>query len=91
MFVRADVTIEKPELAVLDQAIGIFETDFAGTDRLDLRTRQDDSGLVFFEQEIVVSGVPVGSGIPFTTGSWLSARLLLSTGLRLVSGLPRHV
>jgi len=91
VLVWTDVAVKKPEFAVLDQAVGVFETDLAGTDRFDLGAGQRDSGFIFFEQEIVVAGVPIGGGIPLAAGGGLAARLFLSIRLGLVGSLPRHV
>ena len=54
MLVRADVTVEQPEFAVLHQPIGILEVRLAGPDRFDLGASQRNAGLKFFQQEVVM-------------------------------------
>ena len=54
VLVRTDVSIQQPELPVLDQAVGIFEVSEPGTDRFDLGAGQNDAGLKFFQQEVVM-------------------------------------
>src|SRR5581483_2109848 len=45
VLVGADVSVQQPELAVFDQAIGVFEVDTAAADRLDLGAGEYDAGL----------------------------------------------
>lgn len=54
VLVLIDVGVDKPKFAVLDQRVGVAEVDMGGTDRLDLGTGQNDTGLEFFEEEVVV-------------------------------------
>ena len=48
VLVGADVAIEEPEFAVLDQAVGVLEIGFAGADGLYLGSGENDAGLEFF-------------------------------------------
>src|SRR5208282_6009450 len=88
--VGAHVAVEEPEFAVFDQAVGVLEIGRASADRFHLGAGEHDSGLEFFEQEIVVAGVPVYSGILFAGSGGLAARILLPIGLGLVSVLLGH-
>src|SRR5450759_275347 len=88
--IGADVAVEEPEFAVFEQPVGVLEIGRAGTDGFHLGSGENDSGLEFFEQEIVVTRVPVYSGIPLSGGGGLAARILLPIGLGLVSSLLGH-
>ena len=88
--IGADVAVEEPEFAVLDNAVGVLEIGCAATDRLYLGPGEHDAGLKFFKQEIVVARVPVYSGILFARGGGLAARILLRTGPGLVGSLLSH-
>src|SRR5208337_852489 len=88
--IGADVAVEEPEFAVLDNAVGVLEIGGAATDRLHFGSGENHPGLEFFEQEIVVTRVPVYSGVLFAGSGGLAARILLPIGLSLVRGLLGH-
>lgn len=58
-FIRADVHLTDPYLAVLDGAPRIFEVQRALTERLDLRAEQLNSGLEAFFYKVFVKGFVV--------------------------------
>jgi hypothetical protein len=84
------VAVEEPEFAVLDEAVGVLEIGLAGSNGLYFGSGENDSGLEFFEQEIVVTRVPVYSGILFSGSGGLAARIFLPIGLGLVGSLLGH-
>src|SRR5450759_1591734 len=88
--IGADMAVEEPEFAVFDQPVGVLEIGLAGSNRLHLGAGENDSGLEFFEQEIVVTRVPVYSGILLPGSGGLAARILLPIGLGLVGSLLGH-
>src|SRR5271169_2974367 len=90
MVVRTDMAIEEPKFAVLDEPVGVLEVGLAGADRLDLGSGENHSCLEFFEQEVVVAGVPIYGSILLPRGGRLAARILLPIGLGLVAGLLGH-
>ena len=88
--IRADMAVEEPEFAILDQAVGIFQICRAGAYRFDLGPGQNHPSLEFFEQEVVMARVPVYGSVPFPGRGGLAARILFSIRLRLVCGLLGH-
>jgi len=88
--IGADVAVEEPEFAILDQSVGVLEIGGAGADGLYLGSGENDASLEFFEQEIVVTRVPVYSGVFFAGSGRLAARVLLPIRLGLVGGLLGH-
>jgi hypothetical protein len=88
--IGADVAVEQPEFAIFDKAVGVFEIGRAATDRLYLGSREYDTSLEFFEQEILVTRVPVYSGVFLAGSGRLAARVLLPIGLDLVGSLLGH-
>src|ERR1700687_982726 len=90
VLIGADMAVEEPEFTILDQPVGVFEIGFAGSNGLHLGSGENNSGLEFFEQEIVVTRVPVYSGILLSGGGGLAARILLPIGLGLVRSLLGH-
>ena len=64
----ADVRVQQETLAILEQAVGVFEVGFAFADGLDLGAAQGDPGLEFVEQGIVVAGGPVVGGVALAGG-----------------------
>lgn len=90
VLVGADVAVQKPEFVVFDQAISVFKVGFAGTNGFDLGTGEDDACFKFFEQEIVMTGVPIDGRVSFAGGGGLATRILLPVGLGLMSGLLSH-
>src|SRR6266852_8751973 len=59
VLVGADVAVEQPEFAVFDEPIGIFKVSAASPDRFDLGSRQGNTRLKFFQQEVIVSSDPI--------------------------------
>src|ERR1039458_4314721 len=90
VLIGADVAVEEPEFALLDQAVGVLEIGLAGANGLYFGSGENHSGLEFFEQEIVVTCVPVNGGILLPGGGGLAARILLPIGLGLVGSLLGH-
>ena len=62
-----------------------------GANRLHFRPGQNDSGLKFFQQEIVMRSDPVNSGIAFAGGRRVAAGIFLQVWLRLMCGLASHL
>jgi len=88
--VGSDMGIQQPQLAILDQPVGVFEIGGSRANRLDLGTGQGDAGLKFFQQEIVVGSDPINSGVSLSGSSRIPARVLLRVRLGLVCGLAGH-
>ena len=72
VFVRADMAVQQPEFVVLHQTVGVLQVGLAGPDRLYLGTGKNHSRLKFFQQEVVVAGVPINGGISFPGGGGLA-------------------
>ena len=90
VLVGADVSIEQPEFAVLDQAVRVFEVGEAAADGFGLGPGKNYAALKFFQQEVVVGSDPINSGIALAAGGGLAARRFLQGGLGLVCGLAGH-
>jgi hypothetical protein len=62
---------KQKRLAVLDQAVGVFQVGLALADRLHLGAAQRNSGLEFLEEKVVMPGcrLCVASRSPLATGS----------------------
>ena len=88
--IGADVAVEEPEFAVFDKAVGVLEIGGAGADGLHFGSGENDAGLEFFEQEVVMTSVPVYRGVFFSGGGGLAAGIFLSIGLGLVGRLLGH-
>ena len=54
--VLADMSVHEPRLILAYLGVTLFELYFARFGSLDLSTREDQSGLVAIEQEIIVAG-----------------------------------
>src|SRR5579862_5846979 len=90
MVIGANVAVEKPEFSVFDEPVSVLQVTGTAAHRFHFRSGQDDPGLEFFEQEVVVAGVPVDSGVLFSRSGGLSAGIFLAIGLDLVGGLLGH-
>ncbi len=90
VLVGADVGVEQPEFAVLDQTVGVFKVGKAAANRFGLGSGKNYSTLKFFQQEVVMRSDPINGSIALTGGGRLAARGFLGTGLGLVCGLARH-
>ena len=88
--IGTDVAVQQPKLAVLDDAVGIFQVRGSAADRFDLSPGQNHSRFKFFEQEVVMTRVPVNSGILLPRSGRLAARIFLPIRLGLVSSLLGH-
>jgi hypothetical protein len=84
VIVGADVGIEEPEFAVLEEAVGVLEVGVAGTDGLDLGASEDDARLKFFKQEVVMRSDPIDGSVSFAGGGRVAAGILLRVGLCLM-------
>jgi hypothetical protein len=60
--------IQKECLAILDEAVGVFEVGLALADGLDLSAAQGDPGLDLFKQKVIVAGSPVLGGVALSAG-----------------------
>jgi hypothetical protein len=65
MLVGADVGVEQPKLAVFHQSVGILEVDLPFAGRLDLGAGEDDAGLEFLQQEVIVGGGAIAGDVAF--------------------------
>src|SRR5947209_17376548 len=90
VLIRANVAVEQPEFAILDQAISVFQVGVAGTNRFHLGTAEYDAGLKFFQQEVVVGSDPINSGISLSGGSRVPPRILFRVRLGGMGGLAGH-
>src|SRR5262249_5567470 len=90
VIVGTDVSIQKPELAVLDQTVGILEVGLASPDGFHLRPSQNDAGLKFFEQEVVMRRDPINGGVSLPGGSRIPTRIFLWIRLGLMGLRARH-
>jgi len=54
VLVGADVGVEQKDFVVFDQAVGVLEVGQAGADGFDLGAGEGNSGLKFFQQEVVM-------------------------------------
>ena len=70
--VRPDMNVEQKRLAVLDEAVGVFEVGLALADRLDLSAAQGHAGLESLQQEVVVAGGAVMRGVAFAGGDGIA-------------------
>ena len=90
MFVRTDVAVQQPQFVVFDEAISIFQVRLSAPNCLYFGPRKNHSRLKFLQQEVVVSGVPVDSGISFSGRGGLAPRIFLRTGTGLMGRLLCH-
>ena len=90
VLVGPDVCIQKPEFAVLEQAVGVLEIGAAGADGFDLGSGEDHPGFKFFQQEVVVGSDPIDGGVSLPGGGRIPARIFFRTGLGLMCGRARH-
>ncbi len=90
VFVGTDMAVQQPQLIVFNEPVGVFEIGFTAPDRLYFGSSEDYARFKFFQQEVVVSRVPVDSGISFSGRGRLPAWILLRTGARLMGRLPGH-
>ena len=84
------MAVQQPQLIVFNEPVGVFEIGFTPPDRLYFGSSEDYARFKFFQQEVVVSRVPVDSGISFSGRGRLPAWILLRTGARLMGRLPGH-
>ena len=57
--VLADMRVEQPRFVALDIGVAFFELHLAGLRGLHFRSAERNSGLIFFEQMVVVPGLAV--------------------------------
>src|SRR5208282_312676 len=90
MLIRADVSIQQPKLVAFDQPVGILQVGESSANGLDLRTRQRHAALKFFQQEVVMRGVPINGSISLSRGGRVAVWGFLRVRLGLMCGLARH-
>src|SRR4051812_6403034 len=88
--VRADVRVQQPELAVFDQAIGVFQVRASAADRLDLAAGQHHARFELLQQEIIMAGGTVERGIALARRDRIALGILRSVRLGLMGGLAGH-
>ena len=93
--IRSDMHIQKEGFTIFDEAIGVLEIRLSFANGLDLGSSQSDSGLEFFQQEVVVAGGTVMGSVALTRGHRVPRLGLLLgsrgvTGYDSVAGLARH-
>ena len=76
--------VEQKSLAVLDQAVGVFEVGLALADGFDFGSAQRDAGFDLFDEEVVVAGAAIVSGVALAAGDGVAR--LGSFGGRLRGG-----
>ena len=59
VLIGADVAIQQPHFAGLDDAVRIFQVDPALARRFDFRSRQDETGLESFDDFVIMKGLPI--------------------------------
>ena len=90
VLVGADVGVEEPEFAVLNQAVGVFQVGEAAADGFGLSSGKNNPALKFFQQEVVMGSDPINGGIALSGGGGLALRGFLCAGLGLMRGLAGH-
>jgi len=90
VLVRADVSIEQPEFAVLDQTIGILKVGESAANRFCLGSGKNNTALKFFQQEVVMGSDPINGSIALTGGGGVAAWGFFRAGFGLVCGLAGH-
>src|SRR5437868_4252687 len=90
VLVGANVAVQEPKFAVLNQSVGILEVRTSGPDRLHFSTCQHHTSLKFFQQEIVMSSDPINSGISLPGRRRVATGILLRTGSGLMRLLSCH-
>ena len=65
---RSDVGVEQEGLAILEEAVGVFEIGFAFADGLDLGTTEGDATLEAVGEEVVEAGGAVEGSIALAGG-----------------------
>ena len=78
--------VEQKRLAVLDEAVGVFEVGLALADGFDLGPAQGHAGLELLQQKVVVAGDAIVRSVPLAAGHRVAGpgRLLRAGGRRLV-------
>ncbi len=84
------MAVEQPKLAIFDEAVGVLQIGFACSNGLYLGSGQNDARFEFFEQEVVMTRVPVYGGIFLSRGGGLPARIFLTIWLDLMGRLLGH-
>src|SRR5579872_1373937 len=68
VLVRTDVSIEQPELPILDNPVCILQVHPSGANGFHFCPGQNDARLKFFQQEIVVGSDPIDGSIALSGG-----------------------
>ena len=82
MRIWPDVGVEQEGLAIFDDAVGVLEVRLAFANGFDLGAAQGNACLEAVEQEVIVPGCPIDSGITLSRGHGI-ARLVLLRSLNV--------
>src|SRR6185503_15298041 len=93
--IRSDMHIQKEGFAVFHKPVRVLQVRLSFANRLDLRPTQGHPGLEFLQQEVIVAGGPVMSGVALARRHRVPGlRLLLGrrsvAGYDSVAALARH-
>lgn len=88
--IRPDMGIEQESLAIFNDAIGVLQVSFTFADGFNFGAAQGDSAFKSVEQEVVMAGGAVYSGVALASSQRIS-RFVFGGGLsNSMCGLPGH-